>query len=531
MPYPNFHSARVKDPDLFEKSSFRYMKLKGTSVETVMAKEKGSSSMVIQAYRFPIEKFTAAEAKEWLKEHDIKAKFEEAKKKDNADSNEEFGMNKVNRFDSIDSMQWMARPFERTTEGFLKGRAIVTSVGVFEYKNSDGTSQFELRLPEEVFAYDSIESLKLKPLANDHPKEIVTPENIKEYQVGSLGDNPGSITGSFNGCGCFVDTDDRTDGMHLAIDMIINDAGAIQDVLNGKQELSCGYTCDLEESEGRWCGVHYDFIQRRIRYNHVAIVDEARAGDAARIRLDSKDAVLVKNIKEDTMAVVTKKITLDGIEYEAEAKVLETLVSETKRADAAVTNLDAKKGALEKLQGEHDALKDKHEKLQDAHEKLKDKMKEMEEGGDDDDEEEDDKKDKKSKDSASEINPIKARIKKAVDKRIMILDAAKKAGVEKTDGVSNLSLMKEVILIVAPAAKLDGRDKAYISARFDASVEMLETETINNDSIRYLNSPVVPETRADGSPAPKGQKGERTSEQARQDMIDRLKTKKDKGVK
>jgi hypothetical protein len=530
MPYPNFHSARVSDPGTFEESSFRYVKLKGTSVETVMAKKKGEKSMEIQAYRFPVEKFTAAEAKEWLKEHDIKAKFEEAKKKDHADSNEEFGMNKVNRFDAVDSMQWMASPFVRTAEGFLKGRAIVTSVGVFEYANADGSSQFELRLPEEVFAYDSIESLKLKPLANDHPKEIVTPENIKKYQVGSLGDNPGSITGSFNGCGCFVNTDDRTDGMHLAIDMIINDAGTIQDVLNGKQELSCGYTCDLEESEGRWCGVHYDFIQRRIRYNHVAIVDEARAGDAARIRLDSKDAVLVKNIKEDNMAAVMKKITLDGIEYEAEAKILETLVTEKKRADELTGHLDTKKTAMEKLQGEHDALKDKHAKLQDAHDKLKDKLEKMQDD-DDDDEEEDDKKDKKSKDSSAEINPIKERIKKAVDKRLVVLDAALKAGIEKIDGVSNSKLMKEVILKVSPSANLDGKDKAYITARFDASVEMLASETANNDSIRHLNSPVVPETRADGSPAPKGQKGARTSEQARQDMIDRLKTKKDKGVK
>ena len=39
----------------------------------------------------------------------------------------------IKRFDNIDYSQWMTVPFERTAEGFLKGRAIVTSIGVFTY--------------------------------------------------------------------------------------------------------------------------------------------------------------------------------------------------------------------------------------------------------------------------------------------------------------------------------------------------------------------------------------------------------------
>ena len=38
----------------------------------------------------------------------------------------------------------------------------------------------------------------------------------------------------------------------------------------------------------------YDYIQRNIRANHVAIVEKGRAGDAPRIRLDSADAVMLE---------------------------------------------------------------------------------------------------------------------------------------------------------------------------------------------------------------------------------------------
>ena len=48
----------------------------------------------------------------------------------------------IRRFDNIDNSQWMTVPFERTTEGFLKGRAIVTSIGVFTYKRKDGTDNY-----------------------------------------------------------------------------------------------------------------------------------------------------------------------------------------------------------------------------------------------------------------------------------------------------------------------------------------------------------------------------------------------------
>ena len=84
-----------------------------------------------------------------------------------------------------DAIDYATRPAEKTDEGFLVARAPVTSIGVFTYRNPDGSERRELRLPEEVFAEESLATLRMKPLTLLHPDEAVTPENIGELQVGT----------------------------------------------------------------------------------------------------------------------------------------------------------------------------------------------------------------------------------------------------------------------------------------------------------------------------------------------------------
>jgi len=78
MPYPNEHAARVRNPAEFIAGSFRSKEIpkpeggKG-GVRMIMGKLKGGTgSMVVQAYRFPIDLYTVAEAKQWLKDNDVK---------------------------------------------------------------------------------------------------------------------------------------------------------------------------------------------------------------------------------------------------------------------------------------------------------------------------------------------------------------------------------------------------------------------------------------------------------------------------
>lgn len=45
-----------------------------------------------------------------------------------------------------------------------------------------------------------------------------------------------------------------------------------------KKELSCGYRCRYEYAPGTYDGIDYDYVQRDIRGNHLALVENGRMG-------------------------------------------------------------------------------------------------------------------------------------------------------------------------------------------------------------------------------------------------------------
>jgi hypothetical protein len=374
-------------------------------------------------------------------------------------------MDNVQRFDYFDAPSWLTEKFQTTPEGFLRGRAIVTNVGVFTYRNTDGTVRRELRLPEEVFDTTSLESLKMKPVTNDHPTELVTPENVKQYQVGALGDNPGSSTQKRDYQGMYKPDNQLTDGYHVAIDMCITEKQAIDDITNGKRSLSCGYTCDLEKGAdgAKWCGMEYDYIQRNIRYNHVAIVDSARAGDAAKIRMDSRVWVS-ESINDDKGGknLMLKKINLDGVEYEAEPQVITALTQHKNRADKAEEDLGKVKIDLSKMTADHDTQKERADKLD---QELKD---------------------------LKLAGPDQTRIDAAVDAKFRLLKGAELAGVEVKKDMKDADIRKAIITSVFPNANLDGKDEVYLQARFDGAMDMLEEAGKNNDQSRELLGDEIP---------------------------------------
>ena len=359
----------------------------------------------------------------------------------------------ANRFDTILAPDWMYTKFEKTPEGFLKGRAVICSTGIYEYRRADGSIVKELRLPEEVFAPAFLESLKLKPVTLGHPDEMVTVDNVQKYQKGTLGDNPsspGGTEGKPNMAGEQAGYQFyNTDMYHVAIDMIIHDADTIRAVEDGTDELSVGYTCDLEQATpgARFLGQTYDYVQRNLKCNHVAVVPKGRAGDAARIRLDSDDAILVDasehvdvNTGGNNMPDL-KSFKIDGVEYQAEARVLEELHTTSVKADGLQTSLDALTTEKTQLQAKCDSEKDRA----DAAEA---KVKELE---------------------AKKMD--QAVIDAAVVRKLRIRDAARVAEVEVTDGMAEVDIQKAVIMKVFPKAVLDGKDAVYIDARFDSAIE------------------------------------------------------------
>jgi len=340
---------------------------------------------------------------------------------------------RVSRVDYLpfpDEENYMSQPMKVTEDGLMKGRAILTNVGVFVYILEDGSTRRELRPPEEVFSYDSIESLKMLPLTNNHPKEAVTVDNVKKYQVGFVGD---SIL---------------QDQYHLSGPVTITDGEAIGEVQGGKRGISCGYRAKIEFSSGTWCGSVYDAIQRDIRYNHVAIVDKGRAGDDARFKLDHRfDGVAVVDENNNRENVVMAKIIIDGVEYEVDKDIARQIHTLNKQVEDQAGEIETLKADKNSLSAEKDTLAGK---LDTANESLKDL-----EG---------------KKFTEDEID-------KRVQDRLDLLASAKLAEVEVKDGMEGDELKKTIILKAFPKsdqAKLDGGSAEYLNARFDGAVEFLQ---------------------------------------------------------
>ena len=167
----------------------------------------------------------------------------------------------------------------RCADGRLRVDGYLTRTGVFEYRNPDGSVRREYRPPEEVFNADSLATFELVPLTDNHPPEMVTAQNAKQYAVGATGESV------------------RQDGDRVAASIVVFDAGVIAKLERGKVQLSCGYEADVEDSPGEIDGQRYDAIQRNIRGNHVAIVDVGRAGPDVRIRMDA--GIMVTEARTD----------------------------------------------------------------------------------------------------------------------------------------------------------------------------------------------------------------------------------------
>ncbi len=156
-----------------------------------------------------------------------------------------------------------------TEEGYLVDHPIVTTCGIFEYKNEDGSTRRELRLPEDVFNEKSLKSYKGKPIIITHDAGEVSKDNVRREQIGT------------------IMSEGYRDGDSVRCEIIIHDTNALKKC--GLKELSLGYSLDTEETPGVWEGEKYDCIQRNIEINHLALVGEARAGDSARLNIDGKD--------------------------------------------------------------------------------------------------------------------------------------------------------------------------------------------------------------------------------------------------
>ena len=172
----------------------------------------------------------------------------------------------------------------KTPEGFLICHDVpINRIGVQKYNGyeigqdaANSTKMFKvIRRPEEVFSPAAIASFNGKPITDGHPPENVTPDNIHAFERGHA-QNIRKGTGDNEGC--------------TIADLYITDPQLINDVMDGKREVSCGYNYDLFPNKNG------TFEQRSIRGNHIAVVEEGRAGHHVAIK-DSKPKTTERGTK------------------------------------------------------------------------------------------------------------------------------------------------------------------------------------------------------------------------------------------
>lgn len=153
-----------------------------------------------------------------------------------------------------------------TEEGFLRVPGYASRTGIQTYLASElGLPGDPNRLvnvyrpPEEVFAEDSLNTFLGIDITDDHPATLVNKDNYRNLTVG------------------VVTSKGRQENDHVVVDLLIKDKDAIRKVESGKGELSVGYTAMYDSVEGN---PDYEFVQRAIRCNHLAICQRGRAGTA-----------------------------------------------------------------------------------------------------------------------------------------------------------------------------------------------------------------------------------------------------------
>lgn len=193
-----------------------------------------------------------------------------------------------------------------TDEGFLICRNVpIARTGEQEYLGTElGLETADvvkvLRPEEEVFSDATIASFEGKPVTDDHPSDLLDAETATMH-------SKGHVQNVRRGVGEWKD--------YLVADLHIQDADLIREIRNGKREVSCGYAVEyVPNGDGT-------FTQKNIRGNHVAVVNEGRAGHAAAIMDSIKKTATQPERKE--MSKKTIWSTLFG--HAAEGKTADEI--------------------------------------------------------------------------------------------------------------------------------------------------------------------------------------------------------------
>lgn len=310
--------------------------------------------------------------------------------------------------------------------GFLKINGVIARTGVQDYlalelgdaESDPMTPKGVYRPKDEVLNKDSLESFVNAPITDNHPSEFVNTKNSKELIKGSVSS---------------IETFSKDGIDYIKAKMTITDKSLIDKVLNGKVEISAGYSQDLIKEKGVFQDKAYDYKQTNIKINHVAIVDKGRCGDKCKITADNKAIIKSKN-KNERDSMIKYKIN------DAEVEICDTVfahINDLKKSlkDAEAEVVEATKKA-DMLEGEKAKL------------------------------EEDMEEEKKNKTSDADIAQL---INDGVNEKVALIDTAKELKVTVDSKLSPIEIKKAVIASNSKIS-LDGKSNEFIDGVYETVI-------------------------------------------------------------
>jgi hypothetical protein len=353
---------------------------------------------------------------------------------------------------------------ERLTDGSLRVDAVITRAGVFEYRNPDGSIRREYRPREEVAKRTSLDSAIGKAVTDDHPWNeedgLINLENRENLQRG------------------FVLADVRMDGDDVVASLIVTSPDLISKLESGHTGVSCGYEQDLIERIGSTpSGERHDAIQTNIVYNHVALaVDVPRAGNVARVRMDSAVMIAGDPARETTMEELKKALADLAIQTVKNGELQARLDSSAKEIEALKKAGEEAKARLDSATAERDAAKEKAEKAEKA----------------------------RLDSEGSMMERARTRIKlEETAGRFVRNDAGEPEDLSKKSDAE----IRAVLVEKLTGKSMEGKSEAYVSARLDAA---LETVTAGDDAMGAVRT-VADDVRHDS--------GESSAEKVRAEWV------------
>lgn len=144
----------------------------------------------------------------------------------------------------------------------------ISKIGVYPYLGSeipgaeDPDKIYHVYRPaEELSSVAAIDSFKNKPLIDNH--EIIGIHGMPAERKGIQGNIGEKV---------------YFDSPYLRGNIVIHSTAAQSLINNGKTELSPCYGCDWVKESGVFEGKEYQYVQRNLRAQHLALVEEGRTG-------------------------------------------------------------------------------------------------------------------------------------------------------------------------------------------------------------------------------------------------------------